>query len=365
MLYLSNADIMAVLDTRETLDALRNGYRDLVNGDAAYIPRIDLYAPTGRDHDYYRWGSMTGYCRSEAGGVVACRIKSDVLEWPGGRTVEKYCVEPGTYSGIILLYSAVNGEPLAILQDGYLQHMRVGCSAGLGTDALAPAGARTIGLLGSGGMAHTYLEAIAAVRPIEAGKVYSPTRANREAFVEEMSEKLGIQLVAVDSAEEAVRDVDVVATATDSMQPTFRADWVRQGAHVTCVTSREIDRDILDRADVVVQLGISTVPAGTPVADMEWPAGSVASYFAGQPDERRRVPAGGRKEEHGEYPHLADVTTGRAPGRVSDDQVTLFVNSGTQGLQFASVAGRSYTRAKARGLGQHLPTELFLQDIRD
>jgi ornithine cyclodeaminase/alanine dehydrogenase-like protein (mu-crystallin family) len=356
---------MAVLDTRETLDALRNGYRDLVNGDAAYIPRIDLYAPTGRDHDYYRWGSMTGYCRSEAGGVVASRIKSDVLEWPGGRTVEKYCVQPGTYSGIILLYSAANGEPLAIMQDGYLQHMRVGCSAGLGAEALASASARSIGVLGSGGMARTYLEAIAAVRPLERGKIFSPTPAHREAFAAEMSEKLGLQLEAVDSAEDAVRDADVVATATDSMQPTFQAAWVRPGAHVTCVSSREIARDILDRADVVVQLGISTVPAGANVQDMEWPAGSVASYFAGQPEERRRVPAGGRKEEHGDYPHLADVTTGRAAGRVSDDQVTLFVNSGTQGLQFASVAGRSYTLAKARGLGQHLPTDLFLQDIRD
>lgn len=364
MLYLNNAAVMALLDTRETLSALRSGYQDLVRGDAAYIPRIDLYAPTGREHDYYRWGAMTGYCRSEGGGVVASRIKSDVLEWPGGSTVEKYCMQPGTYSGIILLYSSVNGEPLAIIQDGYLQHMRVGCSAGLGTEVLARKNAETIGLLGSGGMAHTYLEAIHEVRPLRSGKVYSPTRANRERFAAEMSEKLGIMLEPVDSAEEAVRGADIVATTTDSMKPTFDADWVSAGAHVTCVTRREVDQRGIDGADVVVQLGVGTIPPGTNVPGMEWPAGSVASYIAGQPSERQRIP-GERKAEHGEYPHLAHVATGRTPGRTSDDQVTLFLNMGTQGLQFASVAGRAYTLAKQKGVGQQLPTELFLQDIRD
>src|SRR5262245_22995001 len=227
MLYLGNADVQRVLDMRETIDALRQGYADLARGDAAYIPRIDLYAPTGRDDDYYRWGSMTGYCRSE--GVVACRIKSDVVYWPGGQTEEKYCIEPGTYSGIILVYRVANGEPLAIVQDGLLQHLRVGASAGLGADVLARADATTIGVLGSGGMAHSYLDAIARVRPLRAGKVYSLTPAHRERFAAEQGARLGIDLRPVDSAAEAVRDVDIVATATDSIVPTFPAAAVRAG----------------------------------------------------------------------------------------------------------------------------------------
>ncbi len=362
MLYLSNADVRAVLDMGETIDALRRGYDDLARGDATYIPRIDLYAPTGRDDDYYRWGSMTGYCRAE--GVVACRIKSDVVSWPGGRTEEKYCVEPGTYSGIILLYSSANGEPLAILQDGYLQHMRVGGSAGLGADVLARRDARSIGILGSGGMARTYLEAIAHVRPLEEGKVYSPTRANRERFAAEMGELLGIRLAAVDSPQEAARAVDILATATDALGPTFEAAWLRPGTHVTCVSRRELSRDLLERVDVAVQLGIATIPPGTPLPDVEWRRGGIAAYIAGQPQERARIPQG-RAEEQGTYPLLVDVVCGRAPGRTSATQLTLFVNVGTQGLQFAAVAGRTHALARQQGLGQHLPTELFLQDIRD
>ena len=80
MLYLSNADVQAVLDMRTCLDALRVGYADLARGDAAYVPRIDLWCPTGRDDDYYCLGSMAGVCRTL--GVVAIRIKSDVLTWP-------------------------------------------------------------------------------------------------------------------------------------------------------------------------------------------------------------------------------------------------------------------------------------------
>ncbi len=151
MRLLTNADVQQVLDMAGGIAALRTGYRDLARGDAAYVPRIDLYAPTGRDDDYYQWGSMAGACRSY--GVVAVRIKSDVASWPEGRTQEKYCVEPGTYSGIILLYSTTNGEPLALLQDGYLQHVRVGAAAGIGADVLARPDARSLGLIDSGGMA--------------------------------------------------------------------------------------------------------------------------------------------------------------------------------------------------------------------
>jgi alanine dehydrogenase len=362
MLYISNDDVHAVLDTKTCLDALRAGYEDLARGDAAYIPRIDIHAPTGREDDYYRWGSMTGVCRSM--GVVATRIKSDVVSWPGGQTEEKYCIEPGTYSGIILLYAIRDGEPLALINDGILQHMRVGGSAGLGVEALARDDAATLAMMGSGGMAETYLEAIAAVRPLRLVKVYSPTREHREAYAREMARRLEIEVVPVESPAEAVRGSDIVSTATDSMSPTFDAAWVEPGAHITCVSRRELDKAIMGRADVIVQLGESTIPADSNIPGLEWTYGGVASYITGQPEERKRLPSAARVER-GEYTALIDLQTGRAPGRTSRDQVTLFINGGTQGLQFAAVAGKTYHLAKERGLGKPMPIEWFLQDIRD
>ncbi|HVA22968.1 MAG TPA: ornithine cyclodeaminase family protein, partial [Chloroflexota bacterium] len=203
MLYLSNTDVAAVLDMPTCLEALRAGYGDLGRGDAAYIPRIDMYAPTGREEDYYRWGSMSGVCRTT--GVVAIRIKSDVVYWTEQQTEEKYCMQPGTYSGIILCYSIHNGEPLALMNDGYLQHMRVGGCAGIGADVLARPDADVLGLIGSGGMARTYLESFAQVRRLRQVKVYSPDRSHRYAFAETMGEKLGIEVVPVDGPEQAIR----------------------------------------------------------------------------------------------------------------------------------------------------------------
>jgi alanine dehydrogenase len=362
MRLLTNADISSVLTMKEGIAALRTGYDDLARGDAAYIPRIDLYAPTGRQDDYYQWGSMAGACRSY--GVVAVRIKSDVNSWPEGRTSEKYCVEPGTYSGIILLYSIVNGEPLALLQDGYLQHVRVGAAAGIGVDLMARKDADTLGLIGSGGMARTYLEAIAEVRPLREVRIYSTTPANRERFAAAARDELGLPAEAVGSAREAVEGAGIVATATDSMSATFDPAWLSLGTHVTCVTRRELSNELIARADRTLQLGINTIPHGTPVPGMEWKAGGIASYVSGQPQERARIPSS-KVSQTGVFPTLADVHRGRAQARTSDEEITLFVTTGTQGLQFAAVGGRVWQLAQEHGLGHRFPTEWFLQDIRD
>jgi alanine dehydrogenase len=362
MLYLSNANVESLLDMDTALDALRAGYRDLARGDAAYIPRIDIYAPTGREEDYYRWGSMTGVCRTT--GVVAIRIKSDVVYWTEEKTEEKYCIEPGTYSGVILCYSIHNGEPLALINDGFLQHMRVGACAGLGADALARLDAGVVGLIGSGGMARTYLSAFAQVRKVRQVKVYSLTKGHREAFAEEMTDKLGIEIVPVDSPEKAVRGSHIVATATDSMAPTFDAAWIEPGAHVTCVTRRELGKAIINRADVRVQLGIHTVPTSCPLPGLEWASAGMAAYMTGQPEERARIPMSETAQET-QWTNLLDIQTGQASGRTAASQVSLFVNTGTQGLQFAAVAGRVIQLAKDHSVGQRMPTEWFLQDIRD
>ena len=362
MRLLTNADVARVLDMRGGIAALRTGYADLARGDAAFVPRIDLYAPTGREEDYYQWGSMAGACRSY--GVVAVRIKSDIASWPHGRTQEKYCIEPGTYSGIILLYSITNGEPLALLQDGYLQHVRVGAAAGIGADLLALPDADTLGLIGSGGMARSYLEAIAEVRSLREVRVYSTTPANRERFAATARDDLGLDVRAVDSARDAVSGARIVATATDSMTPTFDPAWLAPGAHVTVVTRRELSPELVARADRVLQLGANTVPHGTPVPGMEWKAGGIAAYVSGQPHERARIPSS-RDRETGVFPTLTQVHRGEVEGRTGEEQVTLFVTTGTQGLQFAAVGGHVWQQARERELGTPFPTEWFLQDIRD
>jgi len=362
MLLINNDDVKKLFTMKDCLDALETGYDDLLKGDAVYRPRLDVWAPCERPDGYYRWGTMEGASRKI--GVFAIRMKSDIVYWPNGDTEEKYCIRPGTYCGLVMVFSIRNGEPLAILNDGVLQHMRVGGCAGLGVKYLAREDASVVGMFGSGGMARTYLEAFHEVRKIKKVKVYSPTRANREAYAREMGAKLGLEVVPVNSPEEVVRDSDIVAACTDSTRVVFdEPEWLKRGAHTTCVRACEIGPNVVKRCDLSVKLGRNTID--TLDEGMVRFHGNVG-YIAGQPEERNRIPNPAVDNYTGGYfKYLMDLKAGRVPGRTDPGQITFFINAGTQGLQFAACAGRVYQLAKEKGVGRQLPTEWFLQDVRD
>lgn len=366
MLFIHNDMVAELLTMEECIAAQERAFRDLAEGRAAHRPRSDIYAPCALEDGYYRWGTMEG-C---SGGYLAIRMKSDVMTWPrdanGDWTEDKHCVEPGTYCGLIMLFSTANGEPLAFINDGVLQHMRVGGGGGIGAKHLARKDARTVGMLGSGGMARTYLQAYCAVRGIRSVKVYSPTKANREAYAAEMSRRLNIEIVPVDSAEEAVRGADIVSSCTDSMSPTFEADWLSPGQHVTMLGPMEISQAVIARADVCITQGRSGLTVTG--KGIEHGVGhSPMAWIAGSADERKRLPP---KQENTsgfavDFPDFGDLIADPEIGRTDDEQITYYHNIGNQGLQFSSVGGLVYEKAKAAGKGRHLPTEWFLQDIRD
>ena len=218
-LYLSNQDVDRLLTMKGCMKSIEGIYQELAIGDAVYRHRIDVFIPPGKKDSYFRWGTMEGGSRKTG---FAIRMKSDMVywtKWEGGRTEEKYCIKPGLFCGFILLFSAKNGKPLAMINDGVLQHMRVGACAGLGVKYLARPDATTVGMLGSGGMARTYLAAFCEVRKINKVKVFSPTKKNRERYAKEMEKALSLEVEPVDSAEKAVRGTDIVATCALRPRP--------------------------------------------------------------------------------------------------------------------------------------------------
>src|SRR5215203_509682 len=205
MLIINNELVSQLLTMDHCIRVQEEAFRKLPTGGSIHRPRIDMYVPAAQEDGYFRWGTMEG----ANDGYFAIRMKSDIITWPqdenGNWTEEKYCREPGTYCGLIFLVSTNNAEPLAFINDGVLQHMRVGGGAGIGTKYLSREDSHVVGMLGSGGMARTFLEAFASVRDIKVCKIYSPTAKNREAYAEEMSKKLGIEVRAVDEPRDAVR----------------------------------------------------------------------------------------------------------------------------------------------------------------
>ncbi|MBM2804436.1 MAG: ornithine cyclodeaminase [Deltaproteobacteria bacterium] len=360
MLLINNQVVEQILDMKGCIEALDIGYRDLVDERASYRGRYDFFVPNDDPKLMYRWGTMEGASRSFE--TFAIRMKSDMLEWPEGQTVEKYCVEPGTFCGFVMVFSTCNGEPLAIINDGIIQHMRVGGCAGLGVKYLSREESSTVGIFGSGGMARTYLLAFNEVRKIKKVKVYSPTKKNREAYATEMSKKLGIEISPVEKPEEAVRGSDIVATCTDAIQVVVNDPaLIEPGMHLTCVKSNEWNPEIVKKSDLVIKMGRATM--NLDVGQIR--IGGEAAVVAGNAEEIKRIANPKVDIFSKDYPLLTDVMSGKITGRTDKNQVTFFANSGTQGLQFASTAGYVVREAKKRGLGQEIPTSWFLQDIRD
>ena len=246
MLLLSNQDVGRLLTMPAGMAAVEQAQRDIGSGAAPGIPRLDLYAPSGiPETPYHRWGMMAGATRSQ--GYVAARLKSDMVSWPvvdGRQREEKWAREPGTFCGFIILYSSRTAEPVAILPDGVIQHLRVGAAAGVGTNLLARRDAETLGMLGSGGMAREYLEAFRLIRPIRRVRVFSPSRTNRERYAAEMAELHGIEVIPVGDPRDAVRGADIVALCVSSIERVFESEWLEPGMHVTDVTTPSTPREI-------------------------------------------------------------------------------------------------------------------------
>ena len=366
MLTLDNQTQEQLISMAECISVQEDAFLQLAKGVAAHRPRIDVYVPCGEPDSYYRWGSMEG----AYDGIYACRMKSDVVSWPAsGSTVSEkwFCVRPGLYCGLVFLFSTRNGEPLAILNDGFIQHFRVGGGAGIGAKCVARADASRVGILGSGGMARTYLEAFCAVRPIRSAKVYSPTEANRRRFCGEMAQKLGIEVMPEIPAKLS-RGADILACCTDTITPVFEREWLEAGMCVINVSAYEVPNDAYERFDVVVRQGVAGIAPIAESDDLRTDiGGSPVSYVAGTAEERRILPAKNPHTPawHRNFPLFADVALGRATGRTSETQITFYANTGNQGLQFAAVGSIIYRNAVARGLGREIPTEWFLQDVRD
>lgn len=366
MLLIDNDVVAAVLTTQDCIAVQERAFAGVLTGASVCRPRLDTFVPCEREDGYYRFGSIEG----ATDGVHAVRLKSDIMTWPknadGSWSEKKYCMRPGTYCGLVLLFSTLNGEPLAILNDGHLQHMRVGASAGVGARLLARPDARRVGMIGSGGMARTALEAFVAVRPIEQVRVYSRDLMNRQRYAEEMSARLGIAVEPVDTAREAVRGADIVASTTDSMQPIVQADWLEPGMHVVAIGPLDFAPECDARIDVVVRQGDEAFDLPETGQFRRDLGHSRSAYVAGTREEQQRLPPVIRKSgSKRSWPFYADVVAGRAPGRGSASQITQYRPVGNWGLQFAACGALAYREARARGLGRVLPTEWFVQNIKN
>ncbi len=366
MLLIDNEVVRQVMTMPDCIAVQERAFAALLTGGAVGRPRLDTFMPCDREDGYYRFGSVEG----ASDGVHAVRMKSDIMTWPrsadGSWSEHKHCMQPGTFCGLVMLFSTRTGEPLAIINDGYLQHMRVGAAAGIGARLLARAEANSVGLIGSGGMARSVLEAIAAVRELTQVKVFSRSEAHRTGFAAEMSARLGLTITPVASAEEAVRGADILAAATDSMQPVVQAAWLQPGMHVIGIGPLDLAPDCEARIDLVVRQGQEAFDMPETGGFRRDLGHSRSAFVGGSPAEQLRLPPVIHKQRSTRrWPLYTEVISGAAEGRTSATQITQYRPVGNWGVQFSACGALVYQRARESGLGRELPTEWFVQDIKN
>src|SRR5687767_12469011 len=214
--FLDADAIRAAVPIAELLDAVEAAYRDVAEG---------------RDRSPIR-------SRIPLGG-------GDLLLMPGvreggpGSSLKLVTVMPDnaarglpTIHALVVWLDATTGRPLALLDGETVTAMRTGAASGVATRLLARRDAATLAVVGAGGQAEWQIRAVVAARDIRRVVVYSRSADARREFAERMARETGIEVVAVESAEAAVREADVICCATTSSEPVFDAGWLRAGTHV-------------------------------------------------------------------------------------------------------------------------------------
>lgn len=174
------------------------------------------------------------------------------------------CVFPGNpslgkdaHQGMVILFSQETGEPLALMNASQITAIRTAAVSAVATRLLARTDAVELGIIGAGVQARTHLVALASVRSIKRARVACRNPEHATQLVREMQDKVVFPIETVSSNEAAVRDADIVVTATSAHEPVIRRDWIADGAHINAIgthspQSREIDTATMAAARIFV-----------------------------------------------------------------------------------------------------------------
>lgn len=312
-LILSAADVRRLLDRAALLPALRDGF-------AAY----------------------------SASRTIAAQRAGSPLPGPGGRSV--MVVYPGLIEGIPAFTVKVNakipgaarsvvgsihladldtGAVLAILDSVVITAERTALAGALAADVLARSVTPRVAVIGAGVQGEAQVRALQHVRRVERVDVVDVVPGRAEAYAARVGPALGVEVVARERVADAVRDADVIITATWSKSPFLTRAMVRDGVHITAVGADEPAKGEVDAGLVASSLFVCD--------DRDLAAGMGAIAGAGL----------GPDAIHAE---LGEIIAGTKAGRTSDRQVTIF---GTVGLAFQDLAAawQVYRSAREQGVG--------------
>ena len=240
-----------------------------------------------------------------------------------------------TGSGMMVLISAKTGRPEAVLLDnGYLTDVRTGIAGAIAAKHLVPKNIRTAGVIGSGMQARYQIRGLKLVPQFREVLVFGIQKEQVGQYVQEMTQELGVPVKAAESAEQVVRESDMVVTTTPSRDPFLKAEWLHPGLHITCMGSdaehkQELYPEVFAKADLIACDRVSQV------------------FRLG---ELHHALEAGVVTDRTSVIELGEIITGKVSGRTDDQQITICDLTGV-GVQDTQIARLAFKKAAKLGLG--------------
>jgi alanine dehydrogenase len=310
MLWLTEDDVRRLLPMKEAVHRMRSVFESLADGSGMNQPRRRLILHTGSVlHSMAgAWGPYFG---------------------------TKYYGTNARHGAhfFFTLFDAITARPLAMMQANHLGQIRTGAVSGFATSLMARPDACTVGMIGSGFQAWTQLEAVAAVRSLKIVRVWSRSEEKRRAFAMDCQVRLSVPVEATHSAQEAIRDADIVITATNAKEPVLDARWVARDAHVNAAGSNVATRRELP-ADLVLN----------------------AACIAADSIEQARIEAGDLLLAYpaAEWPNVVELHSILQGWHRPTSGITIFKSIGL-GIEDVAAGAFVYEQAVQLGLGGSMP----------
>ncbi len=324
MHFLTENDVKRALegpDTyREAVEVIEQVLKQQSEGSTYHLKRYTMEHPNHRGHLWHNIRILPGMVPEL--GAAAVRVYS------GYRGTNK--------SEVICLFDWSDMEMVAIISDYHLHAIRTASPYGVAAKYLSRPESSTLGIIGTGRYAQGMAEAVSAVRPIRKIKVYSRDPANVRKFCEAMEKALGIEIAPAASAREAVRNTDIMITATSGNVVVFEGSSLEPGVLFMSLAPGEFDEDTVLRSRVFL---------------------SGSDQVLGDNPPRKpfnTLLASGKFKPTDVVAEFGDVVAGKHPGRHSKDDIILYESPG-MGILDAGIGHWVYHRALKKKLGTELP----------
>jgi len=322
-LLLSRKDVQALLTMPACMEIVENAFRQHAAGNAN-MPQRAVIKVEQHNGVYLAMPAYIG------GDLDALGLKIVTVY---GDNPKKHGVP--TIFGTLVLCDPTTGQAKAIMDAGYLTAVRTGAASGVATKYLAREDASVCTIFGAGGQAQAQLEAVHLARPLSRATVLDLNEDAAASFAASLTEKLSVEVTVGSDTEQAVREADIIVTATNAPTPLFDGDWIKEGTHINNIGSHSPGARELDTRTVV---------RSKYVADLK------EANLAEAGDLLIPMNEGAVTEDH-IYANLGDIVSGAKPGRENVDEITLFKSCGLA-IQDIASAVAVYQAAVAQGVGQ-------------